>query len=185
MATVSEAATEKSYTRPLLATDAVVAWLGVAISFTLTISGYYLGSEKLDKQSILGNVPSGHDSPLERIIDWSTYFTIISAITVAVVLTVLMLRPALFTREDRVGGIWRALRLDSVLMIVITGIFYWLLLAEGRKIGWDLVDSTILHTVTPDRQREWRPPRAGPISSGEWAMWGSNPQPAPCRPRSR
>ena len=149
MTTVSEAATEKSYTRPLLATNAVVAWLGVAISFALTISGYYLGSEQLDKQSLLGNVPSGHDSPLERFLDWSTYFTIISNITVAVVLTVLVLRPALFTRQDRVGGIWRALRLDSVLMIVITGTFYWLLLAEGGKTGWDLVDNTMLHTVTP------------------------------------
>jgi hypothetical protein len=149
MTTVSDAATEKSHARPLLATNAVVAWVGVVISFTVTISGYYLGQENPDKQSILGNVPSGHDSPLERFLDWSTYFTMVSNITVAVVLTVLVLRPALFTREDRVGGIWRALRLDSVLMIVITGIFYWLLLAEGGKTGWDLVDNTMMHTVTP------------------------------------
>ena len=34
-------------------------------------------------------------------------------------------------------------------MIVITGIFYWLLLAEGGKTGWDLVDNTMVHTITP------------------------------------
>jgi hypothetical protein len=45
--------------------------------------------------------------------------------------------------------VWRALRLDSVLMIVITGVVYNLLLAEGGKQGWDLVSNTLLHWVVP------------------------------------
>jgi H+/gluconate symporter-like permease len=138
-----------SYGRGLLIANAVIAWVGVAISFTLSVSGYYLGDEDPTKESILGNIPAGHDTALERFLDWSTYFTIWSNITVAVVLTVLLARPHLFTRQDRVGGVWRALRLDTVLMITIVGALYWLLLAEGGKTGWDLVSNHFVHTITP------------------------------------
>lgn len=137
------------YARALLLLNAIVAWAGVLLSFTMNITGAYLGDEDPSKPSILGNIPSGHDTPLERFLDWSTYFTIWSNITVAVVLTVLVARPELFARPDLVGGVWRALRLDSVLMITITGIVYNLLLAEGGKSGWDLVNNTLVHVLTP------------------------------------
>ena len=135
--------------RPLLAINAVVAWCAVLFSAYLSVSGYYLGKEDPSKLSILGNLASGHDQWYERLFDWITYFTIWSNITVAVVLTVLWLRPGLFSRDDVVGTVWRALRLDSVLMIVITGIVYRLILATGGKSGADLVSDTALHVVVP------------------------------------
>lgn len=135
--------------RPLLAVNAVVAWCAVALSFTLNISGHYADDVDPTKETILGNVAEGVDSPLERFFDWITYFTIISNITVAVIVTLILLRPGLFTRRGFGGDMWRALRLDSVLMIVITGVVYNLLLAEGGKEGWDAVSNTMLHWVVP------------------------------------
>jgi hypothetical protein len=133
----------------LFATNALVAWAGVVLSALLSISGYYLGTEDLSKPTVIGNVPAGHDQWWERLLDWATFFTIWSNVTVAIVLTVLWRRPQLMARTDGVGTLWRALRLDSVLMIVITGIVYNLLLATGGTSGWDLVSETTLHTVVP------------------------------------
>jgi hypothetical protein len=138
-----------SWGRPLIAVNALVAWFGVLLSAYLSVSGYYLGKEDPTKASILGNLPSGHDQWHERLFDYLTYFTIWSNIVVAVVLTVLWLRPDLFVRRDGVGIVWRALRLDSVLMIVITGIVYNLILATGGRSGADLVSDTTLHVVVP------------------------------------
>jgi hypothetical protein len=135
--------------RPLLIVNAAVAWCAVMVSLVLTISGYYVDDIDPAKPTILGNVPDGIDTPLERFFDWITYFTIISNITVAVVVTLLLARPDLFTRRGLVGDLWRALRLDSVLMIVITGVVYNLLLAEGGKEGWDAISNTLLHWVVP------------------------------------
>ena len=135
--------------RTLLGINAAIACLAVGISFTLAVTGYYVDTMDPAKPTILGNVPGGNDTVLERLLDWSTYFTILSNIVVAVVLTTLTVRPALFTRDDRTGTLWRTLRLDSVLMIVITGLVYNLLLAEGGKTGADAVSNTLLHWVVP------------------------------------
>lgn len=135
--------------RILFGANAVVAWLAVSLSFTLALTGYYVDTVDPEKPTILGNTATGVDTPLERILDWSTYFTILSNVVVAVVLTVLTTRPALFQRSDRVGTLWRTLRLDSVLMIVVTGIVYNLLLATGGKQGWDLLSNTMLHVIVP------------------------------------
>jgi hypothetical protein len=129
--------------------NAVVAWCGVLLSFTLNVSGHYVDRVDPMKPTILGNVPEGIDTPLERVLDWITYFTILSNIVVAVTLSALIVRPAVFTRRGGVGTLWRTLRLDGVLMIVITGVVYNLLLAEGGKTGWDQLSNSLLHMVTP------------------------------------
>lgn len=135
--------------RTLFAVNAAVAWFGVLISLSLNLSGYYLGDIDLEAPTLLGNVVGGQDTALERFLDWTTYFTILSNIVVAVVMTVLVRRPGLFARTDRVGLVWRALRLDSVIMIVVTGVVYNLLLATGGKTGWDYVSNATIHVVTP------------------------------------
>jgi hypothetical protein len=135
--------------RVLFAGNAVLAWLAVGLSFTLAVTGYYVDTMNPAKPTILGNVPGGNDTVLERLLDWSTYFTILSNVVVLVVMTALTFRPGWFTRTDRVGTMWRTLRLDSVLMIVITGVVYNLLLATGGKQGWDLLSNTLLHVVVP------------------------------------
>jgi hypothetical protein len=119
------------------------------VSFALNISGHYVDQVDPTKPTILGNIAGGIDTPLERFLDWITYFTILSNILVAVVVTLLAVRPGLFIRQDGVGVLWRTLRLDGLLMITITGIVYNLLLATGGKSGWDLVSNTMLHMVTP------------------------------------
>ena len=129
--------------------NAAAAWFGVLVSFALNISGHYVDQVDPTKPTILGNIAGGIDTPLERFLDWITYFTILSNILVAVVVTLLAVRPGLFSRQDGVGVLWRTLRLDGLLMITITGIVYNLLLATGGKSGWDLVSNTMLHMVTP------------------------------------
>lgn len=129
--------------------NAIASWCAVSLSFVLAATGHYVDAADTEKSTILGNVPEGIDSPLERLLDWITYFTILSNIVVAVALTALVVRPTLFTRRDLVGTLWRTLRLDSVLMIVITGLVYNLLLVEGGKTGWDAASNTLLHWVTP------------------------------------
>ncbi len=133
---------------PWLAANAASAWTGLAISFVLTLTG---SNTHLDptRPTLLGNVANGVATPLQRLLDWLTYFTIWSNIVVAVVLTVLVARPGLFTRADRVGATWRALRLDSVMMIVITGVVYNVLLATGGQTGWQFWSNAFLHVVTP------------------------------------
>ena len=137
------------FARLLFIVNAAVAWFGVALSATLNASGYYLYEFDPTKPTLLGNVAGGQDTALERLIDWIGYFTILSNITVAVVMTVLASRPELFTRRTAGGAIWRALRLDSVVMIIVTGIVYNLLLATGGKTGWDALSNALLHVIIP------------------------------------
>ena len=149
VAAVDDSLMVPRYGSPLFWVNMVIAWCGVAVSFMLTVTGYFTSTIDLTKPTILGNIPTGIDSPLERILDWLTYFTDLSNLIVAVVLTVLVMRPDYFARTDRIGSMWRALRLDSVLMIAITGIVYNLLLAEGPKTGWDFVSNSLEHVITP------------------------------------
>ena len=135
--------------RALLLVNAVIAWAAVTLSLTLNLSGYYLGRDTPDSPTILGGVPGGQDTALERFLDWSSYFTILSNVTIAVVLTVLLLKPRLFTRRGPVGATWQALRLDSVMMIVVTGVVFNLLLAGGEKSGWDAISNAMVHIITP------------------------------------
>lgn len=132
----------------LFAINALAAWCALALSFTLNLTGYYVDSIDPSKPTILGNTAAGISTPLERFFDWITYFTIWSNAAVAIVLTVLVFKPALFNRQDRTGGMWRALRLDSVMMIVFTGIIFNLLLSTS-KTGIDAVSNAMLHIIVP------------------------------------
>lgn len=140
---------QPAYARALLWVNVAVAWFAVLLSLTLNLSGYYVASADPAKPTIIGNVPSGIDTPLERFFDWTTFFTILSNVVVAVVVAMLVLRPGVFHRADRVGIVWRTLRLDSVLMIVITGVLYNLLLATGGLTGWAFVSNLFLHVLNP------------------------------------
>lgn len=111
------------YAPALFWTNAAVAWGGVVLSFGLSVNGH--------------------------VLDWLASFTTLSNVVVAIVLTVLVWRPGLLVRPDRIGQAWRVLRLDSVLMIVIAGTVYNLVLIEGAPPGWDALSNALLHTVTP------------------------------------
>ena len=145
---MSRLVTPKS-ARWLYGFNALVAWSAVLLSFTLNITGFYSDNVNPDAPTLLGNVVGGQDQPWERLFDWLTYFTILSNIVVAVVMTALLLRPDWFNREDSTGRVWRALRLDSVVMILVTGIVYNVLLAEGPKTGIDWVNNFQQHALNP------------------------------------
>lgn len=137
------------YATLLLTLNAVVAWVGVLLSLTLALTGNNKHIDPSDPTQ-LGNLAEGVDTPLERLFDWLTYFTIWSNVIVAVVVTVLVVRPALFARADRVGWVWRVLRLDTLLMIIVTGLIFNLILAKEESLsGWPLVSNNFVHIITP------------------------------------
>lgn len=136
--------------KTLVLINALVAYVSVGISFSLMFIGFYATKEDIDltQPTLLGNSINGTDQVWERFFDWISYFTVWSNIVVAIVLTALWIRPDLFERNNASGTRWRALRLDSVLMITITGIVYNLLLAEP-KTGIDFVSNAMIHIVNP------------------------------------
>ena len=125
--------------RGLYGVNALIAWFGVLLSFTLTVLGTY-PSENTNPTS-LGFAGQGL---LGRVFDWFTYFTLWSNILVAIIMTMLAVRP----RRD---SFWfRVFRLDSVLMIVVTGIIYNAVLAASAKNqGLEVWTNFFLHVLTP------------------------------------
>ena len=76
------------------------------------------------------------------------YFTILSNILIACVVTALAIDP----RRD--GKKWRWLRLGALVQIVITGLVYNLVLApqytpETAPTGWGLTSTNFLHVIVP------------------------------------
>lgn len=135
------------------AISAILAWLGVAVSITLNVFGVY-ASEPPTPTSYGWN-PAGAAGALSRLFDSLSYFTIWSNTVVAVTLTLLARRPS------RGGRLFGVLRLDSLIMISITGIVYWLLLAPSAKVqGFEWVSNSLLHYITPV------------LTIIVWAVWG-------------
>jgi hypothetical protein len=94
--------------RVLFGINAVLAVFAVGLSLTLNITGYYVDTMDPSKP-VSDNGPGGNDTVLERLLDWSTYFTILSNMVVLIVMVTLILRLEPFARQDRVGGVWRTL----------------------------------------------------------------------------
>lgn len=112
------------------------------LSFYLNASWYY--PPDLSTPTLLGDNPVGIDGLVGRVFDWFTYFTILSNLIAAMVMTLLFIRPTRYSKLIRV------LRLDSLLMIVITGIIYNLLLDRGvSHEGLDFFSYGLQHVTTP------------------------------------
>lgn len=94
-----------------------------------------------------------------RLVRLFSYFTIQSNLLILVVLITLALHP----RRD--GRLWRILRLDALLGIVITGLVYALVLSkEVHPVGLAAVANTGLHYVAP-----W-------ASLAGWLLFGPRPR---------
>ncbi|MFN8169398.1 MAG: Pr6Pr family membrane protein [Candidatus Nanopelagicales bacterium] len=129
--------------RLLFAVNAVVAWFGLAMQLVISASGIYPSTGTVLSQLGPGN-PLGAAGLVPRVLDFFSYFTIWSNIIVAVVLTMLARQPARDTPRFRV------LRLDSLLMITITGLVYAVVLAPNAKLeGWNIPANALLHIITP------------------------------------
>jgi hypothetical protein len=142
-------ANQTGFKKALISFNALIATATVGLSFYLMFTGYYVGKIDKTQPTLLGNVVTGNDELSERFFDWSSYFTILSNIVVMIVMWILVFDPLIFNRRDRKGTIWRALRLDSLLMITITGIVYNLLLAGGEKTGLDFWSNNLQHVINP------------------------------------
>jgi hypothetical protein len=126
-------------TRVIFGINALVALTGLTVGFTLTVLGTYPSLNT--NPTMLGNPEQG---VLSRVFDYFTYFTIWSNILVAVIAIMLFLRP------DRDSFPFRVLRLDSILMITVTGIIYNVVLAGSAKLqGLEVVSNLFDHVLTP------------------------------------
>jgi hypothetical protein len=128
--------------RAAFAVNAAVAWLGVALTATLSGLGWY--TAQAPEPGLYGVHPEGLAGVVSRLSDTASYFTIWSNVVVAVAVTLLA------RRETRVTGWVRVLRLDALLMITITAIVYQVLLAPTTVVvGWSRLTDPILHQISP------------------------------------
>jgi hypothetical protein len=127
------------WAKPLFGINALVAWAGVLLQLGLTAFNVYPSTNTVPSQ--LGNPDQG---ALGRIFDYFTYFTILSNILVAVILTMMFFRP------QRDSFVWRVLRLDTIIMITVTGVVYnAILAANSDAVAWGAFATTIEHRITP------------------------------------
>jgi hypothetical protein len=81
--------------------------------------------------------------PLGETLHLLSFFTITSNLLVAIVAT-------LRAQQPRRGGPWfDAIWLASLVMITVTGLVYWALLAGDPLTGLDWVANMLTHTLTP------------------------------------
>ena len=138
-----------SLKRAAFGINALSAWIGLGMSIVIETFGlvqaiYVNGGAPVSQFGHKGDYASGLAGAPERLVDLLSYFTIWSQIVVGVVMTLLYLNP------NRDGKWLRVFRLDSILMITVTGVVYNLLL--GPKYppqGLNQISSPIEHTITP------------------------------------
>ena len=123
--------------RLLFALNAVCAWIGVGISTYSSAAGLY----RYDVTN--PNLFQSSDTPIGRLTNSYSYFTMWSNLTVAIVMTILVIAP------NR-GRIFQVFRLDALLMITVTGVIYWgMLAATNTSQGIDRVGNLFNHSITP------------------------------------
>lgn len=129
-------------TRRIYALGAGIAWFGLALGMVLTVFNVY---PPIDIQpNSLGVNADGVEGLFGRVVDSLSYFTNLSNLIVAVVLTMLARKP------DRGGAVWHAVRMDSLVMIAITGLIYAIVLAPDAQVeGLDIIVNAIKHYIVP------------------------------------
>lgn len=80
----------------------------------------------------------------DRVVNFFSYFTVLSNVAVAVTTGMLAVR------LDRRSVLFRTLRLDGLVGIAVTGVVFHLTLAQLQELtGWDAFADQLLHTVSP------------------------------------
>lgn len=129
--------------RIVFGVTALLAAIGLLINLVITALGTYPSTQT--KPSIYGyDNPAGLAGVIGRVLDFASYFTILSNVVVVVVLFALW--------RGRIGPtpVWRALRMDSLVMITVTGLVFVLILAPDAQLrGVEYVTNTIEHYITP------------------------------------
>jgi hypothetical protein len=78
-----------------------------------------------------------------REIDHFSYFTVLSNLLAAVIFTMLAINP------KRTSALFKVLRLDAIVMMIVTGLIFNLLLNSGAHEGWDFWSNGIAHIFGP------------------------------------
>ena len=127
--------------RVLFAINAVLAWIGIVLSTILSAGDYY--PVNTTDPGLYGNNPVGAAGFLGREIDHFSYFTVWSNLLLAIIMTLLAINP------NRTSSIFRVLRLDALVMMIVTGVIFNLLLNSGAHVGWDYWSNSIVHVWGP------------------------------------
>ena len=124
------------------AVAASIAWFGLALGMVLTV--FNVNPLTTIYPNSLGLNDDGIAGLIGRVVDSLSYFTNLSNLIVAVVLTML-------ARNSTRGGVaWHAVRMDSLVMISITGLIYAVVLAPYAQVeGVDIVVNAIKHYIVP------------------------------------
>lgn len=129
-------------TRRMYAIAAGITWFGLAMGLILRVFNVYPPVEV--QPYTLGVNPDGMAGVIGRLVDHLSYFTNLSNLIVAIVLTMLARNP------HRVGMVWHAVRMDSLVMISITGLIYAIVLAPDAQVeGLDILVTSIKHYIVP------------------------------------
>jgi len=129
-------------TRRVYAIAAGITWFGLALGAVLTIFNVYPPVEV--QPNSLGVNADGVAGLFGRVMDMLSYFTNLSNLIVAIVFTMLARNP------DRQGGVWSAVRMDSLVMISITGLIYAIVLAPDAQVeGLDIIVNSLKHYIVP------------------------------------
>ena len=120
---------------------AIVAWFAIALVAVLSAAGQFAQPDEI-KGRLFGRHPDGVPGVISRLCDTFSYFTIWSGVVVAIAFTLLALRPGVDSLLHRV------LLLDALLMITITTIVYWAMLAANDTwSGWSIFTSPLQHAI--------------------------------------
>jgi len=122
--------------------NALVAWLGLAVAFVLVLFGIYPSTNT--DPTLVGFNANGLDGAIGRVSDFLGYFTHWSNLVVAIVMTML------WRNSKGTSKLFSVLRLDSLIMITVTGLVYALILAPVDTVqGWQFISNTLEHYLTP------------------------------------
>ena len=126
----------------MFAIAAGITWFGLGLGLILTVFNVY---PPVDVQpNSLGVNANGVAGLFGRVVDSLSYFTNLSNFLVAVVFTMLARNP------ERRGLVWSAVRMDSLVMISITGLIYAIVLAPDAQVeGLDIIVNSIKHYIVP------------------------------------
>lgn len=129
-------------TRRVYAIAAGITWFGLIFGLVLTIFNVYPPTDM--PPNSLGDNPPGLAGLPGRLADTASYFTNLSNLLVAIVMTMLARNP------DRRGLVWNTIRMDSLVMISITGLIYAIVLAPDAQVeGLDIIVNSIKHYIVP------------------------------------
>lgn len=95
--------------------------------------------------SITADPGTGYfESTPDRIVNFFSFFTVLSNIAVAATTGLLAIR------LDRRSVLFRTLRLDGLLAITVTGVVFHLTLSDLQELtGWSAFADFLLHTLSP------------------------------------